>query len=54
MHSKARFEVTVLLVPVFRYEHSAVERWQGACLQSIESDTKVNGKRSALPRRARG
>ncbi len=48
VRSDARFDVKVLMVPVFRYRHSAEERWSGACLTSIQSTTKVNGKSSAL------
>ena len=42
--SRARFDVKVLLVPVFRYRHESVEEWRGACLQAISSHTEVNGK----------
>lgn len=48
VRSDARFDVKVLMVPVYRYRHSAEERWSGTCLTSIESSTTVNGKRSAL------
>lgn len=48
VRSDARFDVKVLMIPVYRYRHSAEERWSGACLTSIQSTTTVNGKRSAL------
>jgi len=48
VQSNARFEVKVLLVPVYRYRHSAHEVWEGGCLQSITSSTAVNGRESAL------
>ena len=48
VRSDARFDVRVLLVPVYRYRHSAQEVWAGGCLQSIDSTTTVNGKASLL------
>ncbi len=48
VRSEARFDVKVLMIPVYRYRHAAEERWSGTCLTSIESSTTVNGKRSAL------
>jgi len=42
--SRARFDVKVLLVPVFTYRHEAQEQWHGACLQTLQSTTRVNGK----------
>lgn len=48
VNSNARFEVKVLMVPVYRYRHSAQEVWEGGCLQSITSETVVNGRTSAL------
>lgn len=46
--SLADFTVTVLRIPVFRYRHSAVETWRGGCLQSIDTQTTVNGDNTAL------
>jgi hypothetical protein len=42
--SVARFDVKVLLVPVFTYRHEAREQWRGDCLQTLESTTRINGK----------
>ena len=44
--SQAEFQVRLLGVPVYRYRHRAVERWQGGCLQSLEADTDDDGERS--------
>jgi hypothetical protein len=46
--SVARFDIKVLMVPVFRYRHSATETWDGSCLAAIDSATKVNGQRYRL------
>lgn len=46
--SKAEFAVKVLSIPVFRYQHSAVENWRAGCLESIDTETHVNGKRMSL------
>lgn len=46
--SEARFDVKVLLVPVFRYRHSAQEIWRDGCLDTISTATVVNGKRYAV------
>ncbi len=48
VRSDASFDVRFLMVPVFRYRHTAEERWQDGCLQQIASQTTVNGKDSAL------
>jgi hypothetical protein len=42
--TEARFDVTFLTIPVFRYRHSNVEVWNDGCLESIESSTDENGK----------
>ncbi len=46
--SFAEFKVTVLRIPVFRYKHSAVEIWRDGCLQSIDTQTSVNGNLTAV------
>lgn len=43
--SQASFDVRVLFVSVYRYEHRAEERWRGACLVSLEASTEDNGVR---------
>jgi hypothetical protein len=46
--SDARFDVKVLMVPVFSYRHTADEEWQDGCLVSLETRTRVNGKDYAV------
>ena len=46
--SKARFNVKVLFVNVFRYVHDARELWNGHCLAAVRSDTTTNGEVEAL------
>jgi hypothetical protein len=42
--SEARFRVSVLGIPAYRYTHQATERWRGDCLQSLASRTDDDGK----------
>ena len=44
--SRARFLVTVLHIPVYRYEHDDHERWRGGCLVQIDATTRDNGSRT--------
>ena len=46
--SQADFTVKVLRIPVFSYRHSAAESWRAGCLESIETETHVNGARTSL------
>lgn len=48
LRSAAQFEARVLFINLYSYLHEAVERWQGDCLQSLESRTETNGKRQAV------
>ena len=48
LRSEAQFEARVLFISLYSYLHEAVERWQGDCLQSMESRTETNGKRQAV------
>jgi steroid 5-alpha reductase family enzyme len=43
--SEARFTVKFWVVPVYRYEHKAVERWEDGCLSNLEARTNDNGQR---------
>ncbi|HYQ72482.1 MAG TPA: DUF6134 family protein [Gammaproteobacteria bacterium] len=43
--SKAEMQVTFLKIPFFTYRHENIERWNGACLESIDSVTDENGER---------
>jgi len=42
--TRARFDVTFLKIPLFRYRHQNVEQWSNRCLKSISSTTDQNGK----------
>lgn len=54
LRSVARFDVTVLRVPVYRYRHEAVESWEGGCLQQLVSQTETNGQREQVRAQASG
>lgn len=40
----AQFDVSFLKIPLFKYRHDNVERWNKSCLESIASTTDENGK----------
>lgn len=44
VETRARFELTLLRIKALDYDHRNRERWQRGCLQSIDSDTRQNGK----------
>ena len=46
--SNANFNVKLLFVTVFDYQHSNTESWNGNCLEQISSATKVNRRRYAV------
>ncbi|MEM7098822.1 MAG: DUF6134 family protein [Pseudomonadota bacterium] len=48
LSSQASFNVKLLFVNVFDYDHESAERWRANCLQSIESKTLANRKRFAV------
>jgi hypothetical protein len=41
--TQAEFEVKVLRITAFEYDHRNEELWSGRCLQAIESTTNSNG-----------
>jgi len=43
MSTRARFDVTFLKIPLFKYRHRNVEEWSDRCLKSITSTTDQNG-----------
>jgi hypothetical protein len=43
--SEAMFKYTILRVPVYRYQHSAAERWSDDCLVGLSAQTNANGDR---------
>jgi len=44
VESRAEFEVRVLGIKAFGYDHRNVEYWRGECLDRIDSRTNSNGK----------
>lgn len=44
VETRAEFEVRVLRITAFEYDHRNVETWSGRCLQAIDSRTSSNGK----------
>ena len=44
MSTQARFDVTFLKIPLFKYRHQNVEQWSNRCLESITSTTDQNGR----------
>lgn len=51
LRSEARFDVRLWFVSAYRYEHEAVEHWQGGCLRTLQSQTVTNGERIAVSAR---
>jgi hypothetical protein len=45
--TQAEFEVKVLRITAFEYNHRNEELWSGRCLQAIESTTNSNGTPTA-------
>lgn len=43
LNTRAKFDVTFLKIPVFKYRHENVEQWNNRCLKSITSTTDQNG-----------
>lgn len=52
--SDARFDVKLLFISAYRYEHEARERWSGECLETLVARTDDNGERSSVNAVARG
>lgn len=52
--STARFEVSFLGLPVYRYAHDATEQWKGDCLTRLSSRTNDNGERFEVDSRPEG
>ena len=54
MVSEASFAVRWLGLPLYRYQHRAVERWRGGCLAGLSADTDDNGTRTRVSAQADG
>ena len=48
VESEARFNVKLLFINAFRYQHQNVERWANGCLKEISARTDNNGKDLAV------
>lgn len=54
LDSEARFDVTLLGVPLYRYRHRVSERWSDGCLASIDARTDDNGRTTEVRGQAQG
>ncbi len=52
--STAKFNVKVLFVNAYQYDHRAVEQWQGDCLSTLESHTLENKVESNIKAKLSG
>jgi hypothetical protein len=48
VQSEARFDVRVLFLSAYRYQHEAIERWDGDCLRALSARTDDNGRRESV------
>lgn len=48
IRSDASFDVRFLFISAYKYQHKALERWDGDCLRSISSQTKTNSEDQAV------
>ncbi len=48
LRSEARFDVRLLFLSAYRYDHQAVERWDGDCLRTLVARTNDNGRRESV------
>lgn len=46
--SKAKFNVKVLFINAYDYDHKAVENWQSGCLKNLDANTLENGARTLV------
>lgn len=52
--SQAKFNVKVLFINAYQYQHSATEKWQGDCLVSLDARTQENKEISVVKGRLDG
>lgn len=43
VHTQASFDVRILFIPVYSYEHETRELWQDNCVVGVDSNTDDNG-----------
>ena len=53
VRSRADFQVKLLFINAYRYEHQANELWRGGCLTGLRSVTDDNGRRYEVDARPR-
>src|SRR5262249_27549899 len=44
VQGETHLRVTAFLIPVYRYDFHTSERWRGGCLESIDAETRDNGR----------
>jgi len=54
IETRAEFEVKLLWITAFEYDHRNTELWRDGCLQAIDARTDSNGKQYAVSGRAQG
>jgi hypothetical protein len=54
IETRAEFEVKLLRITAFEYDHRNTELWRNGCLQEIDARTDSNGKQYAVTGRAQG
>jgi hypothetical protein len=54
VETRAEFEVKLLRITAFEYDHRNTELWRDGCLQAIDARTDSNGKQYAVSGKARG
>jgi hypothetical protein len=53
VETRAEFEVKLLLITAFEYDHRNTELWRNGCLQAIDASTDSNGKQYSVRGQAR-
>jgi hypothetical protein len=48
LRSEARFDVRLLFLSAYRYQHEAIEQWDGDCLRALSAHTDDNGRRESV------
>jgi hypothetical protein len=54
IETQAEFEVKLLRITAFAYDHRNTELWRDGCLQAIDARTDSNGKKYTVSGRSRG
>lgn len=48
LRSEASFDVRFLFISAYKYQHKALERWEGDCLRSLVSQTQTNSESQSV------